>query len=180
MTIGEKIKMIRKELKISQEELAKILGVKQQAISQFEKSSNLKYETIEKIAGALKIPVTYFFDNDSEIKSFDDIEITHDNTIIINDADPETPLNKALHKMQTGEPLTEKENKMVSEYFQSDQFKNAWEHMKKTAGNSLKRLKQLQAAYENLNEVGQGKVAEHAEMLAKIPEYRKENDKTVK
>ena len=232
MTIGEKIKKIRKKMKISQTELANRMHVKQQAISQFERSNNLKYETLEKIADALVVPVICFLDDDlyEAIDSFDDTkesnlleakfnEIIADNTLsktekeekikylinqseilenyhqgniaaafnfahkhnipltsdIIIDADPETPLNKALQKERNGEQLTEEERKLISDYFESEQFKNAWEHIKKSATENLEHLKRLQTAYEQLNETGQDKVAEHAEMLAKIPEYRKED-----
>lgn len=231
MNLGEKIKKIRKKMKISQTELANRMHVKQQAISQFEKSNNLKYETLEKIADALVVPVICFLDDDlyDAIDSFDDTkeanlleakfnEIIDDNTLsktekeekikylinqseilenyhqgnigtalnfahkhnipltsdIIIDADPDMPLNKALQKERNGEELTEEESKLISDYFESEQFKNAWEHMKNSANENLKDLKRLQIAYEQLNDIGQDKVAEHAEMLAKIPEYRKE------
>lgn len=44
-----------------------------------------------------------------------------------------------------------------------------------TPSNSEYRIR-LQTAYEQLNDLGQEKVAEHAEMIAKIPEYRKKPD----
>ena len=45
-----------------------------------------------------------------------------------------------------------------------------------TPSNSEYRIR-LQTAYEQLNDLGQEKVAEHAEMIAKIPEYQKETKK---
>lgn len=64
MTIGERIKKIRTNLHISQAELARRMGVKQQAVSQFEKSDNLKYETIKKISDALDVSLSSFLDDE--------------------------------------------------------------------------------------------------------------------
>lgn len=120
-----------------------------------------------------KIKASFSDDYDTS-KGSPRISVPMSNDTIWVDADPDTPLNKALQKERNGEELTEEESKLISDYFGSEQFKNAWEHMKNSANENLKDLKRLQIAYEQLNDIGQDKVAEHAEMLAKIPEYRKE------
>ena len=54
MTQGERIKAARKAAGLTQEELAKRLGVPFQSISQWERDKRLpKYETLEKIAAAI-------------------------------------------------------------------------------------------------------------------------------
>lgn len=59
MNVGENIKKIRKEKGITQKQLGERLGVSQAAIVQFENSnSNLKLETIKKIANALGVSET--------------------------------------------------------------------------------------------------------------------------
>ena len=58
MTTGEKIKKARKAAGLTQEQLGKLLGVKQAAISALEKDrTNIKYSTLEKIAEQLKVSV---------------------------------------------------------------------------------------------------------------------------
>ncbi len=61
--IGERIKERRKELKISQEELAEILGVTYQQVQRYENGTNkLNVENVQIIAGALSAPLSYFFE----------------------------------------------------------------------------------------------------------------------
>ncbi|MBI4653505.1 MAG: helix-turn-helix transcriptional regulator [Nitrospirae bacterium] len=63
--IGEKIKARRKELKISQEELAEILDVTYQQVQRYEGGTNkLNVENIQKVADALSVPVSYFFETE--------------------------------------------------------------------------------------------------------------------
>ena len=60
--IGLIIKKLRKELGISQEELAETLNVSYQQVQRYENGLNrLNVENIQTIATALKIPVTDFF-----------------------------------------------------------------------------------------------------------------------
>lgn len=61
--IGERIKKRRKELGISQEKLAEILGVTYQQVQRYEKGINkLNVENIQFVADALSIPVSCFFE----------------------------------------------------------------------------------------------------------------------
>lgn len=62
--IGEKVKKKRRELGISQEELAERLGVTYQQVQRYENGMNkLNVENIQVIADALDAPVSYFFGN---------------------------------------------------------------------------------------------------------------------
>ncbi|MFH1015081.1 MAG: helix-turn-helix transcriptional regulator [Nitrospirota bacterium] len=61
--IGEKIKGRRRELGISQESLAEILGVTYQQVQRYENGTNkLNVENIQTVADALTVPVSYFFE----------------------------------------------------------------------------------------------------------------------
>lgn len=63
--IGKAVKRRRKELAISQERLADILDVSYQQVQRYENGTNkLNVETIQVIANALAVPVTYFFSGD--------------------------------------------------------------------------------------------------------------------
>ncbi len=62
--IGEKIKKKRRELGLSQEELAERLGVTYQQVQRYENGMNkLNVENIQVIADVLDVPVSYFFGN---------------------------------------------------------------------------------------------------------------------
>ncbi|MCL4537295.1 MAG: helix-turn-helix domain-containing protein [Nitrospirae bacterium] len=61
--IGEKIKRRRKELGISQEELAETLGVTYQQVQRYENGTNkLNVENIQAVADILSVPLSYFFE----------------------------------------------------------------------------------------------------------------------
>ena len=63
--IGEKIKGRRRELGISQESLAEILGVTYQQVQRYENGTNkLNVENIQTVADALNVPVSYFFEGE--------------------------------------------------------------------------------------------------------------------
>jgi len=63
--IGERLKKRRRELGISQEELAETLDVTYQQVQRYENGTNkLNVENIQLIAGVLSVPVSYFFDSD--------------------------------------------------------------------------------------------------------------------
>lgn len=63
MAVGSNIKEARKRAGLTQKELGEKLGISQAAIGQFEtEHANLKIETIEKVANALKIPVGHLLD----------------------------------------------------------------------------------------------------------------------
>lgn len=192
-----RLKKLRSDSKLTQKQLAEKLNVSQNAIYNWEngkREPNL--DMIKKIAKVFDIALYILLDDtyplpditsnawkkrarfsgDTEMEHPPRFTVPMSNDTIWVDADPEAPLNKALQKERNGEELTEEESKLISDYFESEQFKNAWEHMKKTANENAEHLKRLQIAYEQLNETGQDKVAEHAEMLAKIPEYRKDTE----
>jgi len=62
--IGEKIKKRRRELKLSQEELAELLDVTYQQIQRYENGTNkLNVENIQMVAEALSVPLSFFFDS---------------------------------------------------------------------------------------------------------------------
>ena len=64
MTVGEKIKSIRKIKKISQQELGNMLGVSQAMIAQYENGKRIpKIETLIKIAEALDCEVSDINEN---------------------------------------------------------------------------------------------------------------------
>jgi transcriptional regulator with XRE-family HTH domain len=66
--IGERIKRRRRELGISQESLAEILGVTYQQVQRYENGTNkLNVENIQAVADILSVPVSYFFEPDKTL-----------------------------------------------------------------------------------------------------------------
>lgn len=59
---GERIKKLRKEKKMTQEQLGNLLGVKKSAIAKYENNrvENLKKETIQKLSDIFDVPASYF------------------------------------------------------------------------------------------------------------------------
>lgn len=63
--IGHRIKSRRRELRISQEDLADILNVTYQQIQRYENGTNkLNVENLQIIAEALSVPITFFFETE--------------------------------------------------------------------------------------------------------------------
>lgn len=61
--IGELIRKRRKELGLSQEQLSEMVGVSYQQIQRYENgNSMLNVENIQRLAKALALPVTFFFE----------------------------------------------------------------------------------------------------------------------
>lgn len=59
---GERIKKLRKEKGLTQEQLGNLLGVKKSAIAKYENNrvENLKKETIQKLSEIFEVPASYF------------------------------------------------------------------------------------------------------------------------
>jgi len=63
MSVGSRLKELRKELKISQKELGALLSVAQQVISYYENSGNIDASKLALISQKYNIDIRYFFDN---------------------------------------------------------------------------------------------------------------------
>lgn len=76
------------------------------------------------------------------------------------------------------ENVTEEEWKTIADYYNSVQLQDSYKYLPEVTRKALENLLRIKTACDKLNEAGQEKVAEHAEMIAKIPEYQKKPDKT--
>lgn len=62
--IGTRIKLIRKQKKISQEKLAEMIDVSFQQVQKYENGANkLNTDKLQAVANALAVPVATFFDD---------------------------------------------------------------------------------------------------------------------
>ena len=79
ISVGQKIKKRRLELKKTQSWLAKKIGVTFQQIQKYEKGSNgTNLFNLKQIADALKVSVLYFFVEEKPLILTKEMEITND------------------------------------------------------------------------------------------------------
>ena len=101
MSIGENIKNARKKAGLTQKELAEKMGSTQQNLAQYESGKrNPKLETLNKIAGALEIPVSLLTSSldsfEKEILRLDLIELIKNLNLEINDITSEQTLEDTV------------------------------------------------------------------------------------
>jgi len=63
MTVGQRLKELRKELKISQKELGTLLNVAQQVISYYENSGNIDASKLSIISNKYGVDIRFFFED---------------------------------------------------------------------------------------------------------------------
>tara|TARA_R110001592_G_scaffold37439_6_gene124888 strand:- start:115 stop:456 length:342 start_codon:yes stop_codon:yes gene_type:complete len=63
MNIGKKIKVLRAEKGVSQQQLADLINKTRTLISHIEVTSKVNFYTLNEIANALGVPVSYFTDD---------------------------------------------------------------------------------------------------------------------
>ncbi|MCL2716751.1 MAG: helix-turn-helix domain-containing protein [Alphaproteobacteria bacterium] len=72
--LGKRIRLRRVELKISQAELGKKLGVSFQQVQKYEKGVNrVGASRLQQIAATLDVPVTFFYDGDNKARTLDNL-----------------------------------------------------------------------------------------------------------
>jgi len=88
LKVGERIIKLRKELKLTQGELAKKLGIPQTTLSNYETGSReLGNEMLVKIADFFSVSIDYLFgltECKQNVSTYNDVFIKNDNAIITN------------------------------------------------------------------------------------------------
>lgn len=181
------IKRIRKERKLTQKKLGKLCGIAESNIRKYENGKqNPKAETLDKIAEALGAMI--YYDHESRqhrLIKFEEGQVTR---TIRTYANPEYTQKQVQELLKNESGNTDYDHSYSYASSEEDFNKNQIELANKKDGNTHKydasipievtpeRIERLKTAYSKLNDIGQEKVAEHAEMIAKIPEYRKNSD----
>lgn len=193
MTTGEKIKAAREKAGFTQAELASKLGIPYQSIGQWERGLRKpKWETLEKIAEALQIPVyelieggfgaldpvlppnmkganldgakidKNFLSSMLSLLSF----LPRDSTEYSRSKENILSLAKSSGLLVYAQAILQKieDNTLNGLYFLSSDY---------TESSKDKLL----LAFDRLNETGQKKAADLVEDLAKIPDYQKSSEK---
>ena len=93
MTIGQKIKTLRKHAHMTQTELGEILGVKKNAVSKWEcgRVEDIPASKIKAMAKLFEVPPSYLIDNDAvRVYSGDEYKITDEDVkFALFGADPD-------------------------------------------------------------------------------------------
>lgn len=159
MSVGEQIKKCRNEIKLSQKELGKKLGVSQAMIAQYESGKRLpKLETIQKIAEALEVPLYDLFvtKTDNLGISIDLIDVKHPEDI--------TKYLSAIDPHFNEEFLKEKiEAERIG-------------HLSNLEQLETQNIEQLVDNYLKLNDLGQQEAVKRVEELTEIPRYTKKEE----
>lgn len=105
MLIGEKIKELRKNKKISQEQLGNAVGVSKMAISYFEKGKKApSRETLEKIADYFDVTTDYLLgrSEDPELNEEEDKIVSEEgkNILALIESLPEDERKKAWEQLE--------------------------------------------------------------------------------
>ena len=169
MSIGNKIKELRKGKKISQEKLASILGVSQAMIAQYENGKrNPKIETLQKIAKALDMHLFEFMDDEYFDAATDEEPGSEQRELDFLEQQ-----SKSLEEMMQCKDLSNEDKIRIFNKHMIQKDLMAYHHIE-NAKSGRKCL--LDMFFEQLNHAGQEKAIEQVEMLTKIPDYQKTGD----
>lgn len=158
MTVGEKIKAARKAAGLTQKELAKKMEISYQNLAQWETGKrNPKISSLIKIASALEIPVSVLYGENLGYMSDEDAEI-------ISLLNPEA-LNRVL-----------KINLPSDGEITHTQAETGSGELKPAIVDRIHREKRLLDHFHQLNPQGQELAVEQVELVAKVPEYRADQD----
>lgn len=147
MNLGERIRNLRKSKNITQEELAKMIGVKRSVISKYENGSvNISTNNLLEISKALAIPIEAFLGNDIEITKITDENsyikyVIEDNAGTVDDFPHDAILVKDVS--------IDKRNKLILKHIRQDTI----------------------AKYDSLNALGQKKANEYITDLSEQEKY---------
>jgi transcriptional regulator with XRE-family HTH domain len=86
MTLGDKIRLLRTEKKVSIRKLSDLTGLSKSTLSDIENNKSKKptVDTIERVARALEIPISELFDEEEKITGSGAIGEKHDNDERVN------------------------------------------------------------------------------------------------
>ncbi|NBJ02498.1 XRE family transcriptional regulator [Lachnospiraceae bacterium] len=205
MGLGMNLKKILKDKNLTIKDLSEKSGVSLHTLYSITKRDNnmSRYDIVEKIACTLDVTVkdltgfevyemestdydhSYSYASSEEDFNKNQIELANKKDGNTHKYDASIPIevtperigrNRIQNKLLAGEHVTPEELEVLNSYYSSEQFRNSYKKLKEVAQEGLATIERLKTAYSKLNDIGQEKVAEHAEMIAKIPEYQKDPD----
>ena len=172
MTVGEKIKSIRKQNRISQQELGNMLGVSQAMIAQYENGKRIpKIETLIKIAEALECEVSDIDENITVHRHTVKLEPTPED---IERYKKNAEAEELIQKKASGQNITEDEQKKIDDCI--ERKKEVLPRLRE----SLEKFSDVVDAwgenvlidrYRRLNSDGKNEAIKRIDELTEIPRY---------
>lgn len=187
MSIGENIKRIRKERKLTQKSLGEKCGILETTIRKYELNLlNPKKETVEKIANALEVSPNKLY-GIKEIEHFTPELLANNKklTDILTNVSQTTLSNISESIQYSNKSLTNIDIKNMTLEHKTDLFNLLYDHV--MYSDDMKTLhlfptvfmtdedtvidKKLRDCYSKLNKVGKKEAAKRVEELTEIPRY---------
>lgn len=166
MTVGENIRRIRKEKKLTQKQLGELCQINEVQIRQYEiGKANPKIETIEKIAHALQCPVY-------ELREISEPQTTTES--IINLFQPSAyELEKILPNPTTNPDEYNNAIKKIEKAIHKE-ISNSYADKKSTGNETTKSeisLTDIKPLFEKLNAYGKKEAVKRVEELTHLKQY---------
>lgn len=166
MAVGEMIRELRMAKGWTQRQLAEKCGMADSAIRKYESGTiNPKVKNLQRIATALEFPIEALVSPEREKTEIESFGLTPEQALIYFKNCAGTDLKRALDEMGNEEGLR---------FFRTATSNPTEALVMVQTPETKKRLEKIIAFYIEMNEKGQIKVLEQIELLAKIPEYKKE------
>lgn len=183
MSVGENIKIIRKEKGLTQKQLADKLGTTQQNLAQYENNKRKpKLETLQKIADALCTPLETLDENFRNIgnllesvklkNSLENIEKEYRDKDIEGIQEIQDILRMTIQDLDIDIAEYQNTLKIETEWFTT--IKDIYTQLNY---ESKKTLKNIVTDYAMLNEDGRIALIEQMELIKKIPDYKNTSPK---
>lgn len=175
MTVGKYIRKTRKENKLTQDELAKMIGLKHSIISKYENGSVIpNVEVLNKIAVAFNVPPDEY-----KKKLCNSLISSHDNQETLKNEEINLILLIAKSLIEAEDsPFDENALKRLQSFALAENFRRMWHPFSDPdyfikEQNYTESKKLLLLAFDSLNEDGQSVAIERIKELAEIKKYQK-------
>ncbi len=179
MEFRDKLKKIRREKNLTQEELSKKANLAIGTIRQFETGKrNPSYKSIQQLSEALNVDSNVFFSDETHIdfsptEAHDIIEQTKDHLAAMQAALEREDLIAAVNAARESSELAPIQNALLVDLKQKiiDLFSSYIDFSDPVA---ITNYNSLIKSFSSLNDLGQKKTIEYSEDLLQIKEYQKD------
>lgn len=174
--IGDRIKEFRKISGLTQKEMASLANIPYSTYSNYENNNREpNKEQLDKILHILDIPLSALIGTSPLDRLYRTLMSERHDLQKSNSYEP-TEKKKSLEKYD--EAIAEVKERYKGHFKDNSIIDPLLESISReyVLSTSDKKLEKMVEIFSKLNSFGKDKAIEHVEMLAKIPEYRKEED----
>ena len=174
MTIGERIKSFRKQMNMTQGQFAKLIGVKQSAVSKYENNLvSLTSRQVDEIAAALEIDPVFFLDsvvsdeefNNHQINYFRDKTKERVNTMMYGSPEAARHIQEQQALYDNTMNVVRLNPLIIGREKLQDNLNQLFEELLNN------EIEELIPNYTKLNNKGREEVKGYVDKLSQIPEY---------